>query len=112
VDVENVVPLELRLERVQPALVRAEAGVPLRKSLQDFGPVRRRLAEPALAVAADPGRVRKLAQPLDRLTRPRRPRREVPTEEISVGSRRFRILQNLFQGDQVAVDVVQHSEHR
>src|SRR6266849_5244332 len=70
VDIEDTVLLELRLQRVEPALVSPQAGVALRERLHHFGPIRRRLTQPALSVAANPGRVRQFAQPLDRLARP------------------------------------------
>ncbi len=61
VDVEHALKLELRLERVQPALVGTQTGVAPGKCLDDLGPIDWRLPEPALAVAPDPRRIRQAA---------------------------------------------------
>ena len=110
-NVQHTLELGLRLQRIEPALLRAETGVELAQLRRHIGPVRRRLAEPALAVAADPGRVRERAQPPDRLERPGRPRREVAAEQVRVGTCGVRVFQHLIEGDHVAVDVVQDSQH-
>ena len=73
--------------------------------------VERRLPQPALAVAADPRGVRQSAQALECLAWPRRPGGKVPAEEIAVGAGSLRILQHLFECDQVPVDVVKDGEH-
>ena len=76
-----------------------------------LGTVERRFAQPTLAVAADPGRVRQPAQAFDRLARPGRPRREVAAQEVRVDAPGLCVLQHLFERRQVAVDVVQGGEH-
>ena len=110
VDVQHAAELLLRLEGVQPALVSAQPGVGLQR-LHHIGSVERRLAQPAFAVATNPGRVRQPAKKLDRLLRPRRPRAEVTAEQVGVDASGVRVLQHLFERGQVAVDVVQSCEH-
>src|SRR4029453_18636452 len=80
VHIEDSVHLDLRLQRVQPPLLSAHAWVCFFELLGDVRSIRRWLPEPALAVAADPGRVREFAQTLQPLQRPRRPRAEVAAE--------------------------------
>ena len=110
-DVQHTAQLDLRLQRIEPAFVSAEPGVDLRELAPDVRPVRRRVAQPALPVAADPGRVRERAQPLDRLERPRRPGRKVAAEQVRVGGRPVRVLQHLLERNEIAVDVVQNGQH-
>ena len=56
VHVQHAVELDLRLQRVQPALVGADARRDLGEGRDHFGTIERRLTEPALPVSADPGR--------------------------------------------------------
>src|SRR5205085_10091954 len=111
VDVEHPVKLDLRLQRVQPALVRAEPGVRLSELFRDLRTVERRLAQPALTVAADPRRLRQRTQALDRLEGPRRPRCEVTPEEKRICARALGVLEDRVEGNEIAVDVVQDREH-
>ena len=71
VHVKNTVQLDLGLEGVEPAFVRAEAGVLPGEHRHHVRPVERRFTQPTLAVAADPRRVRQSTESLDRLARPR-----------------------------------------
>jgi hypothetical protein len=113
VDEEDPVELGLRWQAVEPVdlLIREPAGEEL-VDLHHLGPVLRRLLEPTLAVAADPGGVLEEPQPLERLQRPRAGRAVVPAKQPAVDSRRLRVSEHLLQGRQVAVDVVQQAEHR
>ena len=72
--VQNAVQLVPRLQRVQPTLFGAVAGLALLQRLHDLRPVERRLARPAFAVAADPRRPRQLSQQRNALERMRSPR--------------------------------------
>ena len=64
VDVQDTVELDLRLQRAEPSLLGAVARLALAQRLDHLGPVERRLAGPALAVPADPRRLRQRAQAL------------------------------------------------
>ena len=79
--------------------------------LDHLGPVGRRLAEPALAVAADPGRVLEAAQPVERFARVRARGAVVPAEQPAVDPHGVRIGEHGVQRIHVSVDVIQESEH-
>ena len=66
--------------------------------------------EPAVGVAADPGGVLELLQPLDRLLRPGAGGGVVAAQQEGVGV--LRVRQDRLQRGQVAVDVVEQREHQ
>jgi hypothetical protein len=112
VDVEHAVELGLDRKVVEPVddVVRQAAGEEL-VGLHHLGPVGRWLAQPALAVAADPRRVLELLQPGQRLQRPRARRAVVAAEEPAVHARIVRVREHGLERRQVPVDVVEHAEH-
>src|SRR6266511_968376 len=71
VDVKDAVQLGRGLERVEPPLVGAETRFDARDLLRHVWAVPGRLAQPALAGPAYPGRLRQRTQALDRLRGPR-----------------------------------------
>ena len=108
--VEDAVELGLDRERVQPLdeLLPIAASEEL-VGLHHLGPIERWLTEPALAVAADPRRVRQFAQTLDRLLRPWARRAVVPSEEPAVDVQPIGLGENPLERGQVAVNVVEDS---
>src|SRR5215211_3927703 len=91
VHVEDTVELGVRRQRVQPVelVIGQRARHELGVGLHHLGAVGRRLAQPPLAVAADPGRILQRAQALEGLARPRARRGVVAAEEERVGTLRF-----------------------
>ena len=100
------------LQRVEPTLVVAEAGLVVLELARDVRPVPRQLPEPAFAVAADPGGVRKGVEELDRLLRPRRPRGVIAAQKPAVGTGLTRVREDGLEGGHVPVNVVERCQHR
>ena len=69
--------------------------------------VSRRFPQPALAVATNPGRIRKLAQTVERLLRPWARRAVVAAEQPAVDAGPPGVRQHRVERGDVAVDVVQ-----
>ena len=106
-NVEVAVELGLRREVVEPPdIVLRQLTAEEVVGLHHLGPVDGRLAQPALAVAADPRRIRKLTEPGQRLGRPRARRAVVPPEEVAVGTEPVGVGEHGLERGQVAVDVV------
>ena len=110
--IEDAVELGPRRQRIQPPhlLVRDLATEPLVR-LGHLGTVLRRLEQPTLAVAADPGRVGKLTQAGQRLYGVRARRAVVAAEQPAVDARVVGIGEHCIERIQVAVDVVEDAEH-
>ena len=109
---ENPVELGPRRQCVEPVheLLGVRAGEEL-VGLHHLRAVERRIAEPPLAVAADPGRVRQLAQARDRLLGPRARGPVVAAEQPTVDAELGGIIEHAPERRDVAVDVVEHREH-
>jgi hypothetical protein len=112
VDVEDPVQLGLGRQVVEPVdellVVGAMEGV---VDLHYLGPVERRLAEPALTIATNPGRVGQFLEPRDRLLGPGARRPVVAAEQPPVDLEPVRVGQNPLERRYVPVDVVQDPEH-
>ena len=72
--------------------------------------VQRRIDEPALAVPAQPGRVRQFAQSRQRLDRPRSESAVVTAEQPVVDAFTASLGEHRVERGQVAVHVVEHPE--
>ena len=84
----------------------------IRQVGDDFRPVERRLAQPALAVAADEDRrLVDLANRGERLALERAEADEVAAEQERRRSLRSRVREHRLERGQVRVDVVEHREH-
>ena len=84
----------------------------LRQVLHDLRPIDGRLAQPALAVAADEDRrLVDLAHGCERLALERTEADEVAAEQERGRALRTRVREHGFERRQVRVDVVEHREH-
>jgi hypothetical protein len=88
VEIEDPVHFRPLGQCVEPLdLVVRDSATEQLVDLHDLGPVEGRLAEPALAVPADPCGVRKRTEPFERLQRRGARRPVVAAEQIAVGAR-------------------------
>ena len=111
VAIKDAVELQLRLQRVEPTLLRAVPRLAFPQRRDDVRPVERRLPSPALAVPADPGRLRKPAQPLDALARMRAPGAVVAPEQVLVDAHGLSVGEHRVERREAALDLVQKRQH-
>jgi hypothetical protein len=112
--VEEEDPVELGLRRQIEEVLDLVVGNAAAKDvvgLHHFRPVEWRLDQPPLTVAADPGRIRQLAQSRQSLERPRAGRAVVATEEPAVDPEVVCLCQDTLERGHVAVDVVEDAQH-
>jgi hypothetical protein len=113
VDVEDPVELGALGECEEPLLLfLREVGQQPIVRIGNLRAISRRLEEPALPVAANPGGVGELPQAGKRLERPRTRGAVVAAEEPALDPERLRVVEHGLECRQVAVDVVQDSEHQ
>ena len=112
VHVEDPVQLGLRRKRVEPLddLLRKRAPEDV-VGRHHLGTVERRLTQPALAVPADPGRLRQLLQAGERLVGPGTRRPVVAAEQPAIDAELLCLREHALQRRHVPVDVVEDSEH-